>query len=236
MLFRGFNVSEGSMGSEFILTLKGEIDRLRNELSNDPRYQKLERLEDVLALYGDDGSNGSNGSDGGDRGELSHRVLTRSISNARAKALELAELLLRNRVGPTPTRQIYEHIVLNGGDIGGRDPVSNLSAMLSNSERFVSNGRAGWTLADVDEEEEETEDFESEEFVIGELLNSLLNSLSLKDIRRLYAEANESHKFPAEFDGAIIAHLQDMGQPEIDDNLIADYRRQLWQELKKHLA
>ncbi len=34
-----------------------------------------------------------------------------------------------------------------GVQIGGNDPQNNLSAMLSNSPEFISNGRMGWILA-----------------------------------------------------------------------------------------
>jgi hypothetical protein len=40
--------------------------------------------------------------------------------------------------------------------IGGKEPASNLSAMLSKSPWFKSHGRRGWTLADEGDEPDAT--------------------------------------------------------------------------------
>jgi hypothetical protein len=126
--------------AEFLSALTGEIAELEAELKTDPRFAKLQKLREILSLYSSDNGVVGKGAEG------QQRTVTRVPSEARAKALELADMFLRNRTTPTPTREILDYIVSNGGEIGGQEPVSNLSAMLSNSETFQSNGRAGWTL------------------------------------------------------------------------------------------
>lgn len=145
--WEGFGEIE--LGLLFLDALKAEINEIEAELAADPRFVKLRGLQAVLALYETSGRARE-----GISAEVAApiRTVTRVPSEARSRAMELAELFLRNRVGPTPTREILEHIQAFGGEIGGKEPVSNLSAMLSNSGKFQSHGRAGWTLADEDAE------------------------------------------------------------------------------------
>lgn len=51
---------------------------------------------------------------------------------------------------PVKTRTIFSALPeAITAQIGGRDPKSNLSAIIHNSKRFVSHGRAGWTLPEA---------------------------------------------------------------------------------------
>jgi hypothetical protein len=60
--------------------------------------------------------------------------------------LSLARKLLNGRGDPTKTSEIFSFLSQMGIEIGGTDPKSNLSAMLSTHPDFVSHGRTGWTL------------------------------------------------------------------------------------------
>jgi len=55
--------------------------------------------------------------------------------------------LLQGAPGPVRTSAVVRHLEGMGFVIGGKRPDANLSARLGQTGRFVSNGRAGWTLA-----------------------------------------------------------------------------------------
>lgn len=133
------------MSLALLEALRQEIAVLEGELRGDPRYKKLMALKAALHEYGDISTREHNI----ERIEATPRTINRKPSEVREKALRLSEefLSLRSPIGPTPTREIYAWITEQGAEVGGKDPVSNLSAMLSQSEKFNSNGRAGWTLA-----------------------------------------------------------------------------------------
>lgn len=139
------------MSRAFVQALTREIEELESSLAQDARYRKLSALRQVLAHYD----------------ELSHAKaepsasselqpprqnfqppLRRASSLAREKAVELAEEYLRGRREPTPTREIYAFMLSRGAELRGKEPTSNLSAILSKSAEFVPHGRAGWTLSE----------------------------------------------------------------------------------------
>jgi hypothetical protein len=70
----------------------------------------------------------------------------RSGSPERKAILEQAKQYIAGRDYPTTTAEIFDVLSLVI-QIPGEKPKNNLSAMLSNSDEFVSHGRAGWTLA-----------------------------------------------------------------------------------------
>lgn len=57
----------------------------------------------------------------------------------------------RSDVLPVPTRDIIEEVKRAGIEIRGQSELNAVSALLSRSSDFVSNGRTGWTLANVSE-------------------------------------------------------------------------------------
>lgn len=132
--------------SHFPDALRAEMTALEAELKGDPRYRKLEVLRAALAVYDDTndvvGESASKSNSPVRRGNPTPR----QPSESRIKALHLAREYLTGRDEPVTTRELFEHLVSQGAEIGGERPANNLSAMLYNSKQFVSHGRAGWTL------------------------------------------------------------------------------------------
>jgi hypothetical protein len=57
------------------------------------------------------------------------------------------EIITRAGGEPVPTKQLLAQLADMGIVVGGKNPVSNLAAMLSTSDGFEPVGRKGWVLA-----------------------------------------------------------------------------------------
>ena len=136
--------------TDFIKAVDDEIARIKAELEADLRYQRLRELRKVRALYSPQRDHVTD--------SASNRTWTvetfrpdvfrkRTRSPERQRVIDAAKMYLSNRRGPVATREIFEHVRGLGIAIPGKDPLNNLSAMLSNSPEFVSQGREGWLLA-----------------------------------------------------------------------------------------
>lgn len=208
---------------DFAQILRSEIESLEAEISNDPRYKKVESLKNVLALYDSSGKD----SDGEpQQGPL--RTVTRVPSETRARAMELAELFLRNRAGPTPTRDILDHILSHGGEIGGREPVSNLSAMLSNSGTFQSHGRIGWTLRQNDMPEIRDSDFR-------DAAQHILADLESQQLLDLKSNINAGETIPADFDSRLLAEARNRSGRLLTDQETKKLRKVFREELDQNI-
>ncbi|MCO5081558.1 MAG: hypothetical protein M9955_07850 [Rhizobiaceae bacterium] len=181
--------------------LKAEIDEIERELAADPRQAKLRSLREVLALYDVSGEARDGWAPVAENSPVAPRTVTRAPSEARSKAMELAEFFLRNRAGPTPTREILDYIVMFGGEVGGKDPVSNLSAMLSNSGLFQSHGRAGWTITDPDVK---TIDGQT----VSDVVQSVMADLTSDDILHAHSWHETNHKIPQDLDGKLLSETR----------------------------
>lgn len=209
--------------AEFLSALRNEIRWIEAELRSDPRFRKWESLRSVLSLYESSGRAES------DFEENGSRSVQRSPSEARAKALELARLFLRNRSGPTPTREIYDHIITNGGELGGKDPISNLSAMLSNSEEFQSNGRAGWTLAPEDGQEPISEE------TFKSVSAAVITDLSADEVQETYSYITSNRKIPQDIDGHLLAAARERVGRFLTDRESATLRAVFTSVLNAHV-
>jgi len=134
---------------DFVAALDREIEQLEQALGRDPAYVKLKRLKDIRFLY-------ASPDNGRVVAVLEQRPApvppkTRSPSPLRQRMLERAAEFLRGRADPVRTAEIYQDLTDQGFAIGGNSPQNNLSAMLSNSPRFQSHGRSGWTLLSDEE-------------------------------------------------------------------------------------
>ena len=129
------------------------IDHLDTEIL--ALEHKLRELRRIRALYGDDPVLSA----APDLAEnpILRKVGTRKKSPETERAIEEAAAFLieegeRNQsltgdMIPVPIRRIFHHVRdVRGCHIGGSDPINNFSAMMSRSGKFISHGRAGWTL------------------------------------------------------------------------------------------
>lgn len=147
------------MNEDFASAINNELERLEQALSENVLFVRWRELQRVRRLY----LNTSHAPVVGDwhrqittDTERTTSASTRRVSAERQEALLYARNLLRGRTIPTPTRDILAFLRDNGVHIPGKDPVSNLSAMLSNSDEFDSHGRSGWTFkADGEEPADE---------------------------------------------------------------------------------
>lgn len=140
------------MADQFAASLRAEIAALEGELTGNPTYRKLKALMAALREY-EGGESAHHGAPVG-RAVAPHagapRVVMRAHSPERTRALDFARNYVRERNFPTPTREIFEAMEREGVRLGGKSPMNNLSAVLSNSDEFVSHGRSGWLLAEND--------------------------------------------------------------------------------------
>lgn len=73
---------------------------------------------------------------------------TRRRSERTVEVANIARARVAEAKGiPVPTRILLQVVESHGIQVGGKKPVSTLSALLSNAEGFVANGKTGWTLA-----------------------------------------------------------------------------------------
>lgn len=138
------------MSAELIKAVKNEIARLEAELAQDERYQRLQELRRVLDLYDNRQALQHSGSQDTERARADLPTTEqwktrRKASKDRREAIRCAGIVIDNRAGPVPTREILEQLEDWKVVVPGKQPLNNLSAMLSNSGEFESHGRAGWT-------------------------------------------------------------------------------------------
>ncbi|TBN48954.1 hypothetical protein EYF88_12655 [Paracoccus sediminis] len=140
------------MSKEFLSSMLAEIATLEDELLHDPRYLKLCKLRELHSLY-ESGiasapltEKGMTREAGDKRPLLPKESQGRQPSELRVKAVALTAGFLQGRTQPIPTRDIYAMLLDHGVDVGGKEPVSNLSAILSKSDEFRPIGRSGWVL------------------------------------------------------------------------------------------
>lgn len=117
--------------------LQSEIARLEAQLNDSrSRQQKIAHFIEMYKLYVTDGETPDSKFDvqskfGGDPPETVRAV----------------EEILRAAGGPLKTRSLVDELALRGINIGGGNPVTNLSGMLSRwHSLFVPNRREGWGL------------------------------------------------------------------------------------------
>lgn len=138
--------------SDFIDSLRKEIKALEADIRNNPdvRVAKLHGLLDLAKYYGLTAAvppeTGNAPAFEVKYADGKIKVRRRS-SPERQRALELAEEFLGQATAPVKTSEIWNYIIKAGIVIPGENPQNNLSAMLSNSDRFRAHGRAGWTIA-----------------------------------------------------------------------------------------
>lgn len=138
------------MAADFRAALMAEIAFLEGELQADERYIKLEGLRRIAGLY--PMSTQSQQTEKSPESAPAHPedanryTGTRKTTAVREQALHEAKtyVLAEHRV--VPTRDIHQHLLDKGINVGGESPQNNLSALISKSGIFVAHGRSGWTV------------------------------------------------------------------------------------------
>lgn len=160
----------------------------------------------------------------GESGPAIARRGGRQASPEREKALQAARLLISNRAGPVPTREVLEHLESIGIQVGGENPLNNLSAMLSNSEQFTSHGRSGWTLRS-----EDPELVPIEASFYDQVAEEVLSDFEIDVIRSL----GDSHarEIPSDIDGRLLAIARD----RVGRQLSTDERKLLREAFRRNV-
>lgn len=135
------------MATDFVKALQTEVVALEMELIGDPRYQKMVEAKRLLALY-----TGQNSVTAPTPPVFAVKIPVAPPKRAAPRSpvnqaiLDTAAQFLAGRAGPTSTADVFDYVA-ERHEVPGKNPRNNLSAMLSNSPRFQSHGRTGWTLA-----------------------------------------------------------------------------------------
>ncbi len=79
-------------------------------------------------------------------GKVGGHAVAQAVGIAADTILDAAADVIRGRSAPMKTADIFNVLVKKGIPIKGKNPQNTLSARLSNSPRFKSHGRQGWTL------------------------------------------------------------------------------------------
>lgn len=121
------------------------------KLEADELEAKLEAIRRVIALYDDAPSPSPS--------PPRHRIRIRRLRHKRSDPiLDAAAEELGERTAPMRTRILLKRLNNRGVEVPGKVPQNTLSARLSNSPRFRSHGRSGWTKADTSHPETPDDD------------------------------------------------------------------------------
>jgi hypothetical protein len=212
------------MATDFSSALRAEIAELEAALEADLRFRRLTELRRILDLYPTEPH--EHVASGWARAELVNKfafalsprqtATGRKMSPERAKALEVAKLFLANRSGPTPTRDIYDHLLSLGLSIPGEVPVNNLSAMLSNSDEFFSHGRSGWSIRGPDTPISMA--------VMRDTVEVVLADMGTDEIREAYTSVKRHQGVPADVDGRLLATARSAIRRDLTDPEKRDLR------------
>lgn len=138
---------------DFITALESEIADLERQIEATPTYAKLREAKRLLAMYRPSEPLQPKSRD---TSQPAMRPAAASpsplrVGSNREAIITAAIECLRNRVLPMSTTAVLDVVQTRGVDVGGAIPRNNLSSILSRSDRFISHGRAGWTLAEGNE-------------------------------------------------------------------------------------
>lgn len=228
------------MSQNFIAALETEIASLESALSQDERFIRLRELRRVLSLYRGDGDSASRKENGGPSSvlfaghgfagrtyaaeNLAARRGGRQASPEREKALRAAATLISNSNGPVPTRDILEHLESIGITISGENPLNNLSALLSNSNKFVAQGRSGWVLKDEFASPSDSSPF-------TEICDIILADLETEQLRKIYEEISGHRGIPGDIDAMLLSQARRISGRDLD----SEEKRSLRDTFKRRL-
>jgi hypothetical protein len=102
---------------------------------------RLEAVRSVIRAYGM-----TNDSDHTSGKSTNHDHVRRTPSDKTRRVISLLTRLLDGVQDPTPTRELLAFIESEGIQIGGKNSIATLSAILSRAIAFESVGKSGWRL------------------------------------------------------------------------------------------
>ena len=137
------------MAEDFASAIRVEMEALEVELRGNAIYRKIKALQGVLREYeaGESLQRSDHGVAKQKVNVAERRSPPRRSSPARERAAEFVRNYLKDRVAPTPIRELFDAMLRDGVELGGKNPINNLSAILSMNDAFLSHGRSGWVLA-----------------------------------------------------------------------------------------
>lgn len=137
------------MTADFMSNVRAEIEALEAELAGNTIYRKIKALRAALREYelGESPRRSSTGMGSGKTVAMERRSPVRRTSPEREQAVEFVRNYINDRTSPTPIRELFDAMLRAGIELGGKNPINNLSAILSMNDEFVSHGRSGWVLA-----------------------------------------------------------------------------------------
>lgn len=219
------------MQADFVKALDAEIARLESELGSDSRFVRFRELQRVRGLYSD--AKEEEKPSISVRRNVLARQSGRRQSPERAKALENVRLFLLERSGPTTTREILDHLSSLGIPISGEKPLNNLSAMLSNSGQFHSEGRAGWTLdAGHDEAADEGDEATDNDDVYEQIAESVLADYDSTQLRDAQSWVANNNRIPRDMYLQLVAEAEAKFGREASGDEMIELRRTLIPLLK----
>ncbi|WP_131675416.1 hypothetical protein [Paracoccus marinus] len=123
-----------------------EIEKKLSDLDLYQDYKALKRIIRRLRSRDDDERPlGSRDDDERLLGRDEAMPMTSTAGNPATMKNAVVEVL-KGRASPMATKDIYDWISDHGVEVPGENPTNNLSAHMSRDPRFLSWGRAGWTL------------------------------------------------------------------------------------------
>jgi hypothetical protein len=147
--------SQDIIMSDVLKAMDAEIAAIEQDLRDnpDPRGTKIAQLRQIRRQYkqtmGIDDELAVRARE--IRNRLAALRVGRKPSPERLRAIAVAKEFLAGKTEPTRTADILLFLRRQGVEIGGSDPLNNLSAMLSNDDGFQAHGRSGWTLQTAEE-------------------------------------------------------------------------------------
>ena len=135
--------------SNLVAALRAELNELQAELQRDPRYKRLQKIRELLALYEPNAAAPLSPPPMAPSSASHHSVEPNrpleGLTTKRAKVLAEIRSLLKSN-GRMHRAKILEHLVAKG--LMGKEtkPLQALAIYLSEAGQFVNDGEGNWSL------------------------------------------------------------------------------------------
>lgn len=150
-----------------LVILETKATQLHAELAEvESNAVKIRAYIEMAKLY----EHGSTISSAAPSAQAAQQQVTREFGGNFGKAITAVEGLIIAAGHPLHTRVLIDRLREMGIEIGGKEPVGNLSSALSRSGKFTNSRMNGWNLRDESESVLEQVDYES---IASELISNL---------------------------------------------------------------